>query len=640
MEALIAAYGAGSEHEGEGDNSSNEAASDVPTTHQQRQQQHTGTETAHTGITVHTASVAPAVSTVGMAAGSQSSENHKSVVTAHSLHDPTKHIVFHNPTADALGAPIAGPRHPYGTDIVSAGEKNHPTGNVEDAHVGDIAFAQQFHRFNATGAAEEPGGYGTVLNHRSFDQRDGGGPSAADLVRGVVERKRKRQEGSGNTTADEEAVLSSVADATAPDAQQSTQQQGSVWDEGEELAPKPLRDHAMLSDKQKDFINWWQQRYNAKRDKSKRLEAEAEEEHKADAPPQDAAVSGPSDNAPTDTISTFYGESEVQYDGRSWIDAPKDKRRVETERCFVPKELEMELSSHSKGVSAIRMMPPYGNLLLSSSYDSEIRIWDIANRTGKCMRTYLGHTKGVRDISFSHDGKKFASCGYDQKVRLWDTESGHCLNSFTASSVPKCVRVHPDEDKSTVVMAGLEDARVVQYDMNTGDHMQDYKWHTKAINSITFVDENRRFVTTSDDRTMRAWEYGIPVQIKYVAEPSMHAMPSVAVHPNGKFMSAQSLDNRLVTYATSERFRFNGKKTFTGHVNGGFPCQVCFSRDGRYIASGDSSGNVFFWSWSNTKLFRKIKCHSKATIGCEWHPLHPSRVATCSWSDGNIKLWI
>jgi len=54
-----------------------------------------------------------------------------------------------------------------------------------------------------------------------------------------------------------------------------------------------------------------------------------------------------------------------------------------------------------------------------------------------------------------------------------------------------------------------------------------------AVNTITFVDENRRFVTTSDDKTLRVWEYDIPVVIKYIAEPSMHAIPSVAVHPNG-----------------------------------------------------------------------------------------------------------
>lgn len=33
-------------------------------------------------------------------------------------------------------------------------------------------------------------------------------------------------------------------------------------------------------------------------------------------------------------------------------------------------------------------------------------------------------------------------------------------------------------------------------------------------------------------QTVRVWEYGIPVQIKYIADPSMQSMPSVAVSPD------------------------------------------------------------------------------------------------------------
>ena len=33
-----------------------------------------------------------------------------------------------------------------------------------------------------------------------------------------------------------------------------------------------------------------------------------------------------------------------------------------------------------------------------------------------------------------------------------------------------------------------------------------------------------------------------------------------------------------------------------------------------------------------------LKAHDKVTIGCEWHPLETSKVATCSW-DGTIKYW-
>lgn len=90
-------------------------------------------------------------------------------------------------------------------------------------------------------------------------------------------------------------------------------------------------------------------------------------------------------------------------------------------------------------------------------------------------------------------------------------------------------------------MSGDDDVPLLctQYDINTGEITQEYDQHLGAVNTITFVDENRRFVTTSDDKTLRAWEFDIPVVIKYIAEPHMHSMPSVAVHPNSKCVHAR-----------------------------------------------------------------------------------------------------
>jgi WD40 repeat protein len=41
--------------------------------------------------------------------------------------------------------------------------------------------------------------------------------------------------------------------------------------------------------------------------------------------------------------------------------------------------------------------------------------------------------------------------------------------------------------------------------------------HLGPVNTITFVEENRRMVTTSDDQSVRIWEWDVPVDTKSIA---------------------------------------------------------------------------------------------------------------------------
>lgn len=249
----------------------------------------------------------------------------------------------------------------------------------------------------------------------------------------------------------------------------------------------------------------------------------------------------------------------------------------------------------------------------------------------------MGHSKAVRDVTFSNDGRRFLSAGYDRQIKMWDTETGQCVRAFSNGKIPYVVRFHPDEDKQDTFLAGMSDKKIVQYDVNTGEVSQEYDQHLGPVNTITFVDENRRFVTTSDDKTMRAWDFDIPVVIKYVADPLMHSMPAVSVHPNKKWLAAQSLDNSVLVYST-DSLRQNRKRVFKGHSVAGFACEVGFSPDGRFLSSGDGEGNLVFWDWKTSRLIKRIRAHKEVVISHAWLPHESSKVVTGSW-DGTIKLW-
>lgn len=255
----------------------------------------------------------------------------------------------------------------------------------------------------------------------------------------------------------------------------------------------------------------------------------------------------------------------------------------------------------------------------------------------RCIRTYLGHSASVRDICFSNDGTQFLTASYDKNLKLWDTETGNMIGEYTNHKIPYCVKFNPDLDKQNLFVAGFSDKKILCWDIRANEITQEYDRHLGAVNTITFVDNNRRFVTTSDDKSMRVWEWNIPVDWKYIAAPDMYAIPAVTLSPNGKWLGCQSMDNSITIFNTN-RFGLSRKKSFKGHLVAGYACEVTFSPDGSYVASGDANGNLYIWDWKTCKQYSKQTAHSNVCIGCVWHPLETSKLITCSW-DGMIKLW-
>jgi len=264
------------------------------------------------------------------------------------------------------------------------------------------------------------------------------------------------------------------------------------------------------------------------------------------------------------------------------------------------------------------------------------------------MRTYNGHHAAVRDIQFNTNGKRFLSCSFDRYIRLWDTESGTVLQTFTNRRVPYVLQFYPKNDNYFVT--GCSDNKIVAYDCTTGLMHQEYNHHLAPVNTITFVEPEEKgaamiMVTSSDDKKVLVWEWDIGVPIKYISDPTMHSMPSIALHPNGAYLACSALDNCIRVYqagggGNNGRFAIQKKKKFEGHRVAGYSCDLSFSPDGRFLCSGDGEGRLFFWEWKRGRLLQKYRAHDggKPTVGCVWHPIMPSVVFTCGW-DGVIKMW-
>lgn len=340
--------------------------------------------------------------------------------------------------------------------------------------------------------------------------------------------------------------------------------------------------------------------------------------------------------------SDFVGSEELDYQGRSYMHVPQDldvdlKKEEGSEKNFVPKKLIHTWKGHEKAISGVRFFPKSGHLLLSAGAEGMVKIWDVYHQR-ELLRNYKGHTKAVSDITFNTSGTQFLSASYDRMIKLWDTETGQCINRFTTGKTPHVVRFNPDPEHSNEFVAGMSDKKIVQFDLRTKEVVQEYDHHLAAVNTITFVDENRRFITTSDDKSLRAWDYNIPVPIKFVAEPYMYPMVRSALHPSGKYVLFQSSDNQIVVFGATDKMRQNRKKVFKGHNNAGYAIDLDVSPDGQFVVSGDTGGYLCFWDWKTGKMWHKIKSGEGAVTSMRWHPQETSKVAA-GGLDGKIRFY-
>eukprot|EP00053_Salpingoeca_punica_P006679 m.62417 g.62417 ORF g.62417 m.62417 type:complete len:556 (-) comp13800_c0_seq1:190-1857(-) len=502
--------------------------------------------------------------------------------------DPRTRELMYNPSISELYAPQVGPANPF-TDPRKALPKNTFTGFVEPQHMDTYAFEDQRLTFRTLGYAADPSANAAGSAKYVGDAAKALANKGDTLLTASMKDKRKRE------SRGDAADISSFKGPWA-------------GFEGESRLSKPTPDQQEAIDEA------------------------------LKAPDELAAAKNKKQEF--DEKSTLHIKDFYDYMGRTYMHPPQQEGihyGQVPEKCFLPKNLIHTWTGHTKGVSCVRFFPVSAHMILSAGQDSKIKLWEVYGER-RVLRTFLGHTQAVRDVCFNNKGTQFVSCGYDRYCRLWDTETGQCISRFTNKRVPYCVKFHPDEDKQHLFVTGTADKKILCWDTRSNEIVQDYDRHLGAVNTITFVEEGRRIVSTSDDKSIRVWEWDIPVDMKYIADPSMHAIPAVALHPNAKWMICQSMDNSILTFSAYDKFRANKKKTFKGHTVAGYACEVAFSPCGSYVLSGDANGFMYIWDWKTTKFLKRIKAHDGVCIGVAWNPNETSKVVTCGW-DGTIKYW-
>ncbi|KAI1343729.1 WD domain-containing protein [Xylariaceae sp. FL0016] len=189
------------------------------------------------------------------------------------------------------------------------------------------------------------------------------------------------------------------------------------------------------------------------------------------------------------------------------------------------------LTGHDHSVNAVRFIPSgaagapsSGNLLISASRDTSLRVWDVS--TGFCLKTIRGHADWVRDVCPSLDGRYILSAGNDQTARLWDITIPNPESKLTLVGhehvVECCVLAPPPTYQYLAPLAGLKkppaatsaaefmatgsrDKQIRLWDAR-GNCLKVLVGHDNWVRGLVFHPGGKYLLSVSDDKSIRCWD--------------------------------------------------------------------------------------------------------------------------------------
>ena len=83
------------------------------------------------------------------------------------------------------------------------------------------------------------------------------------------------------------------------------------------------------------------------------------------------------------------------------------------------------LNGHVAAARCVKWSP-CGKKVVSGAYDFTVRIWDVEDNKGECLHVLQGHVNRVYSLEISPCGKYIFSGGLDSFIRIWEMETGNC----------------------------------------------------------------------------------------------------------------------------------------------------------------------------------------------------------------------
>jgi len=264
----------------------------------------------------------------------------------------------------------------------------------------------------------------------------------------------------------------------------------------------------------------------------------------------------------------------------------------EQEEYGVPRR---SLRGHSHFVEDV-VISSDSQFALSGSWDGTLRLWDL--NTGATTRRFVGHTKDVLAVAFSVDNRQIVSGSRDRTVRLWNTlgECKYTIHEDGHTEWVSCVRFSPSTSNPLIVSAGW-DRLVKVWNLSNCKLRTNLVGHTGYVNTVTVSPDGSLCASGGKDGTAMLWDLNEGKRL-YSLEAG-DIIYSLVFSPNRYWLCAATgsaikiwdLESKVVVDELRPEFPEMSKKATVPHC-----VSLCWSADGSTLFSGYTDGKIRVWA--------------------------------------------